>query len=89
MFAELFDPIIKDRHNGYDPRTMKHPTDLDASKVPFVNKFSILNWAFSTDTITRGHHTVALQRMYTLQKHILFRGYCHYYVLMLIGKFKS
>lgn len=33
MFAELFDPVIKDRHNGYDPRTMKHPTDLDASKV--------------------------------------------------------
>uniref|UniRef100_A0A6Q2XQA2 Creatine kinase S-type, mitochondrial n=1 Tax=Esox lucius TaxID=8010 RepID=A0A6Q2XQA2_ESOLU len=21
------------RHNGYDPRTMKHPTDLDASKI--------------------------------------------------------
>nr|XP_029137453.1 creatine kinase U-type, mitochondrial-like isoform X1 [Labrus bergylta] len=33
VFAELFDPIIKDRHNGYDPRTMTHPTDLDASKV--------------------------------------------------------
>ncbi|KAM4576483.1 creatine kinase U-type, mitochondrial-like [Odontesthes bonariensis] len=33
VFAELFDPVIKDRHNGYDPRTMKHPTDLDASKV--------------------------------------------------------
>ncbi|CAL8340349.1 unnamed protein product [Arctogadus glacialis] len=33
VFAELFDPIIKDRHNGYDPRTMKHPTDLDASKI--------------------------------------------------------
>lgn len=34
MFAELFDPVIKDRHNGYDPRTMTHPTDLDSSKVP-------------------------------------------------------
>lgn len=33
VFSELFDPVIKDRHNGYDPRTMKHPTDLDASKV--------------------------------------------------------
>lgn len=33
VFAEIFDPVIKDRHNGYDPRTMKHPTDLDASKV--------------------------------------------------------
>lgn len=33
VFAELFDPVIKLRHNGYDPRVMKHPTDLDASKV--------------------------------------------------------
>lgn len=33
VFAELFDPVIKDRHNGYDPRTMKHPTDLDSSKL--------------------------------------------------------
>ncbi|XP_051972606.1 creatine kinase, mitochondrial 2a (sarcomeric) [Xyrauchen texanus] len=33
VFAELFDPVIKNRHNGYDPKTMKHPTDLDASKI--------------------------------------------------------
>ncbi|XP_073090655.1 creatine kinase S-type, mitochondrial isoform X1 [Manis javanica] len=33
VFADLFDPVIKLRHNGYDPRAMKHPTDLDASKV--------------------------------------------------------
>lgn len=33
MFADLFDPVIKLRHNGYDPRVMKHPTDLDASKI--------------------------------------------------------
>ncbi|XP_030290553.1 creatine kinase, mitochondrial 2a (sarcomeric) isoform X1 [Sparus aurata] len=37
VFAELFDPIIKDRHNGYDPKTMKHPTDLDSSKVSDTN----------------------------------------------------
>uniref|UniRef100_A0A3B5QAD7 Creatine kinase S-type, mitochondrial n=2 Tax=Xiphophorus TaxID=8082 RepID=A0A3B5QAD7_XIPMA len=36
VFAELFDPVIKDRHNGYDPRTMKHPTDLDSSKEHFL-----------------------------------------------------
>uniref|UniRef100_A0A3P8TRY3 Creatine kinase S-type, mitochondrial n=1 Tax=Amphiprion percula TaxID=161767 RepID=A0A3P8TRY3_AMPPE len=36
VFAEIFDPVIKDRHNGYDPRTMKHPTDLDASKEHFL-----------------------------------------------------
>ncbi|KAK7125316.1 hypothetical protein R3I93_020864 [Phoxinus phoxinus] len=33
VFAEIFDPVIRDRHNGYDPKTMKHPTDLDASKI--------------------------------------------------------
>uniref|UniRef100_A0A8D3E5V6 Creatine kinase U-type, mitochondrial n=1 Tax=Scophthalmus maximus TaxID=52904 RepID=A0A8D3E5V6_SCOMX len=33
VFADLLDPVIKERHNGYDPSTMKHPTDLDASKV--------------------------------------------------------
>lgn len=33
LFAEIMDPVILDRHNGYDPRTMKHPTDLDASKI--------------------------------------------------------
>ncbi|KAL0965732.1 hypothetical protein UPYG_G00285020 [Umbra pygmaea] len=33
VFADIFDPVIKDRHNGYDPKTMKHPTDLDASKI--------------------------------------------------------
>uniref|UniRef100_A0A8C9SL56 Creatine kinase S-type, mitochondrial n=1 Tax=Scleropages formosus TaxID=113540 RepID=A0A8C9SL56_SCLFO len=33
VFADLFDPVIKERHNGYDPRTMKHPTDLDSSKI--------------------------------------------------------
>uniref|UniRef100_A0A8C4Z658 Creatine kinase S-type, mitochondrial n=2 Tax=Gadus morhua TaxID=8049 RepID=A0A8C4Z658_GADMO len=33
VFSEIFDPVIKDRHNGYDPRTMKHPTDLDSSKI--------------------------------------------------------
>ncbi|XP_006005418.1 creatine kinase S-type, mitochondrial [Latimeria chalumnae] len=37
VFAELFDPVIKERHNGYDPRTMKHHTDLDASKVTHGN----------------------------------------------------
>ncbi len=33
VFAEIINPVIKDRHNGYDPTTMKHPTDLDSSKV--------------------------------------------------------
>ncbi|XP_073509270.1 creatine kinase U-type, mitochondrial-like [Phyllobates terribilis] len=33
VFGDIFDPVIKERHNGYDPRNMKHPTDLDASKI--------------------------------------------------------
>ncbi|TSM85997.1 Creatine kinase S-type, mitochondrial [Bagarius yarrelli] len=33
VFADIFDPVIKDRHNGYDPKTMRHPTDLDSSKI--------------------------------------------------------
>ncbi|KAK5927578.1 hypothetical protein CgunFtcFv8_012719 [Champsocephalus gunnari] len=33
VFADLLDPIIKERHNGYNPNTMKHPTDLDSSKI--------------------------------------------------------
>uniref|UniRef100_A0A8C0EMA1 Creatine kinase U-type, mitochondrial n=1 Tax=Bubo bubo TaxID=30461 RepID=A0A8C0EMA1_BUBBB len=35
VFADLFDPVIQDRHNGYNPRTMKHVTDLDATKIKF------------------------------------------------------
>ncbi|XP_041100528.1 creatine kinase S-type, mitochondrial [Polyodon spathula] len=33
IFADIFDPVIKERHNGYDPRSMKHYTDLDSSKI--------------------------------------------------------
>lgn len=50
VFAELFDPIIKDRHNGYDPRTMTHPTDLDASKV--AAKFPSPNYFCTNNTQT-------------------------------------
>ena len=32
MFAELMDPVIDGRHNGYK-KTDKHKTDLDASKI--------------------------------------------------------
>ena len=32
MFAELFDPIIEERHGGF-MKTDKHKTDLDASKI--------------------------------------------------------
>lgn len=32
VFAELFDPVIDERHGGY-PKTAIHPTDLDSSKL--------------------------------------------------------
>ena len=32
VFAELMDPVIDGRHNGYK-KTDKHKTDLDASKI--------------------------------------------------------
>ena len=32
MFADIFDPIIEERHNGYK-KTDVHKTDLDASKI--------------------------------------------------------
>uniref|UniRef100_H2YTF1 creatine kinase n=1 Tax=Ciona savignyi TaxID=51511 RepID=H2YTF1_CIOSA len=32
-FKELFYPVIKERHNGYDPETQIHPIDLDPSKI--------------------------------------------------------
>lgn len=31
-FADLFDPIINERHNGFG-KNDKHATDLDASKI--------------------------------------------------------
>lgn len=32
MFAELFDPVIDGRHNGFK-KNDKHKTDLDAGKI--------------------------------------------------------
>lgn len=32
VFADLFDPVIDERHSGY-PRTAVHPTDLESSKL--------------------------------------------------------
>ena len=32
VFADIFDPIIEERHNGYK-KTDMHKTDLDASKI--------------------------------------------------------
>ncbi|GAB1299432.1 DENN domain-containing protein 3 [Apodemus speciosus] len=33
IFAELFDPVIQEQYNGYDPRIRRHTTDLDARKI--------------------------------------------------------
>jgi len=32
-FKDLFYPVIKGRHNGYDPYTQKHPINLDPSGI--------------------------------------------------------
>ena len=32
VFADLFDPVIDERHGGY-PKDAIHPTDLDHTKV--------------------------------------------------------
>jgi creatine kinase len=37
-FKELYYPIIKDWHGGYDAYTQKHPVDLDYSKLVFTDE---------------------------------------------------
>lgn len=54
MFADLFDPVIKERHNGYDPTKMTHITDLDASKVQYSSldsSFAIQIFLWDKETI--------------------------------------
>ncbi|XP_036384558.1 creatine kinase S-type, mitochondrial-like [Megalops cyprinoides] len=56
VFADIFDPVIKDRHNGYDPKTMKHPTDLDSSKITsgFFDERYVLSSRVRTGRSIRG-----------------------------------
>ena len=49
VFAELFDPIIDERHGGFKPGD-KHKTDLDFSKV------CASSWRFSTPTTFQTFH---------------------------------
>uniref|UniRef100_A0A8C4XHN7 Creatine kinase U-type, mitochondrial n=1 Tax=Erpetoichthys calabaricus TaxID=27687 RepID=A0A8C4XHN7_ERPCA len=53
IFADLFDPVIKERHNGYDPKNMKHPTDLDSSKDFFDERY-VLSSRVRTGRSIRG-----------------------------------
>ena len=56
-FADLFDPIIEARHNGYR-KTDKHKTDLDASKVKIDGKFDekyVLSSRVRTGRSIRGY----------------------------------
>jgi len=55
VFAEIFNPVIKDRHNGYDPTTMTHPTDLDSSKV------KPSSCVFSSEPLTKPHSVKNMQ----------------------------
>ena len=56
-FADLFDPIIEARHNGYH-KTDKHKTDLDASKIkmdaPFDENY-VLSSRVRTGRSIRGY----------------------------------
>lgn len=60
VFAELFDPVIKDRHNGYDPKTMTHPTDLDASKVSDPNRPSEIPPSVCCSTFYKKNNNIFL-----------------------------
>ena len=46
MFADIFDPIIEERHNGYK-KTDVHKTDLDASKIQGKN----MNYKFASVSV--------------------------------------
>jgi creatine kinase len=37
-FAEIINPIIAGWHGGYDPTTMKHPTDLEPENLTFSDE---------------------------------------------------
>ncbi|XP_030045500.1 creatine kinase U-type, mitochondrial isoform X2 [Microcaecilia unicolor] len=56
VFADIFDPVIQERHNGYNTQTMKHPTDLDASKVKsgFFDERYVLSSRVRTGRSIRG-----------------------------------
>ncbi|CAM9225163.1 unnamed protein product [Lampetra planeri] len=71
VFAEIFDPVIKDRHNGYDPRTMKHPTDLDASKRVVVTALSGLKGDLAGRYYSLGEMTDREQQQ-LIDEHFLF-----------------
>ena len=46
VFADIFDPIIEERHNGYK-KTDVHKTDLDASKIQGKN----MNYKFASVSV--------------------------------------
>ena len=57
VFADLFDPIIEARHNGYR-KTDKHKTDLDASKIKMDEPFDenyVLSSRVRTGRSIRGY----------------------------------
>jgi len=55
-FKDLFYPIIKERHDGYDPEYMTHPIDLDASKIKngFLDEKYVLSSRVRTGRAIRG-----------------------------------
>lgn len=43
VFAELFDPVIEARHNGYK-KTDMHKTDLDPSHLKVSSTLRMKQW---------------------------------------------
>jgi len=56
VFADLFDPIIEERHNGYK-KTDTHKTDLDASKIKggMLNENYVLSSRVRTGRSIKNH----------------------------------
>ena len=41
VFADIFDPVIHERHGGYQ-KSATHPTDLDSTKVAKIRKILVV-----------------------------------------------
>ena len=56
LLADLMDPIIEDRHNGFK-KTDKHVTDLDASKIKggMLDENYVLSSRVRTGRSIKGH----------------------------------
>jgi creatine kinase len=59
LFKELYYPIIKDWHGGYDAYTQKHPVDLNYSKLVFTDEKKRLFNKFVSSTRIRAARNIS------------------------------